>query len=197
MIAHMFARAANIRILLESPEPRYPPLGDPKQNSEDDLDFTILTGQGDKLMELTEFAPLQQHGPKFKDAPQEAPLIWPTPEVLITSRFLSKRFDHRESRPTTPARHSVAPIIIPLGAAWPPVDGQSEKRVLLSKRGSCFYRTARICHRCRVLRGGDCHLERHVEAKQKRPADVTEAIRARSGSLAVKPGPMVRNLALT
>jgi hypothetical protein len=123
MIAHMFARAANIRILLESPEPRYPPLGDPKQNSEDDLDFTILTGQGDKLMELTEFAPLQQHGPKFKDAPQEAPLIWPTPEVLITSRFLSKRFDHRESRPTTPARHSVAPIIIPLGAAWPPVDG--------------------------------------------------------------------------
>jgi hypothetical protein len=54
MIAHMFARTANIRILLESPEPRYPPFGDPEQNSENDIDFTILTGQGVKLMELTE-----------------------------------------------------------------------------------------------------------------------------------------------
>jgi hypothetical protein len=71
MIAEIFVHVANNRIDLESPEPRYAPFKDPKQNPENDIDFTILTGQGVKLMELTEFAPLKEHGPKHTDAPHQ------------------------------------------------------------------------------------------------------------------------------
>jgi hypothetical protein len=72
MIAEMFVRGANQLIMHESPEqPRYPPFSGLVQNDENDLDFTITTSLGVKLMDLAEFAPLDRHGPQFKDAPRQ------------------------------------------------------------------------------------------------------------------------------
>lgn len=72
MIAEMFVRAANQFIMLESPEqPPYPPFSNLIQNEENDLDFTITTSYGLKRMDLVEFAPLDKHGPHFKDAPRQ------------------------------------------------------------------------------------------------------------------------------
>jgi hypothetical protein len=71
MVANMFVRNANKLIMHESVEPlKYPPFRDLTQNDENDLDFTITISFGEqRLMELAEFAPLQAHGPEFKDAP--------------------------------------------------------------------------------------------------------------------------------
>jgi hypothetical protein len=70
MIAEMFARSASKTIMYES-QPPYGPFTPPLQNQENDLDVTITTAQGQKLMELVEFAPLQKYGPEFKDAPRQ------------------------------------------------------------------------------------------------------------------------------
>jgi hypothetical protein len=72
MIAQMFVRAANRSIMLESPEqPRYPPFSDLVPNEENDLDFVITTSRDVKRMDVAEFAPLDKHGPEFKDAPRQ------------------------------------------------------------------------------------------------------------------------------
>jgi len=72
MIAEMFVRAANRLIMYPSAEqPSYVPFSELIQNAENDVDFTINTGRGVKRLEVTEFAPLYQHGPRFEDAPRQ------------------------------------------------------------------------------------------------------------------------------
>lgn len=68
LIANLFVKGFDGYVASQS-EPSLAPFGPPQQNAEDDLDFTIESSQGVKLMELAEFAPLAVHGPKFSDAP--------------------------------------------------------------------------------------------------------------------------------
>ncbi|MGE4350717.1 MAG: hypothetical protein AB7E52_00845 [Bdellovibrionales bacterium] len=68
LIARLFVEGCR-RFVLSQSEPSLAPFGEPRQNAENDLDFTVATAQGEKLMELVEFAPLKQHGPRFCDAP--------------------------------------------------------------------------------------------------------------------------------
>jgi hypothetical protein len=71
-IARSFVEAANRRILGEcSAEPAYRPFGELRQNPENDLDFTLRTRCGDRLLELAEFAPLREYGPRFENVPSE------------------------------------------------------------------------------------------------------------------------------
>jgi hypothetical protein len=70
MIAEMFVEAAN-RSLAGASDPSLAPFGDLVQNPEDDLDFAVSTALGTRPMELAEFAPLREHGPRFGDAPLE------------------------------------------------------------------------------------------------------------------------------
>ena len=92
MLAEMFVRAANNRIDLESPGPRYAPFKDLVQNLEDDLDFTICTGQGKKLMDLTEFAPLKEHGPKHADAPRQ---LQPSAKKEFPLALVERKSNHQ------------------------------------------------------------------------------------------------------
>jgi len=70
MIADLFVRGANERIQSESAGDKYTPFGVAQPNKENDLDFTIATAVGTKLMELAEFAPLQEFGRGFENAPR-------------------------------------------------------------------------------------------------------------------------------
>ena len=48
------------------------PFSNLRSNSEDDLDFTVACGDGrDRLLELVEFAPLQELGVSYEDAPRQ------------------------------------------------------------------------------------------------------------------------------
>lgn len=47
------------------------PLTNLVQNPEDDLDFTVQTGLGPKLLELAEFAPLSDLGVRYDNAPRQ------------------------------------------------------------------------------------------------------------------------------
>lgn len=67
-VASLFVRAFSGYVAMQS-EPSFAPFGSPKQNEENHIDFTVATAQGQKLMELMEFAPLKQHGPNFTNAP--------------------------------------------------------------------------------------------------------------------------------
>jgi len=81
LIATLFVKAFDHYVANQS-EPSLAPFGEPKQNNEADLDFTVDTADGARLMELVEFAPLKEHGPKFADAPaaidpnDKAPLVY-------------------------------------------------------------------------------------------------------------------------
>lgn len=68
LIARLFVQSFDHYVAMES-EPSLAPFEEPQQNDENDLDFTVATVQGIKLMELAEFAPLQTHGPTFATAP--------------------------------------------------------------------------------------------------------------------------------
>lgn len=68
LIANLFVNAFDNWVANES-EPSLKPFGAPQQNQENDLDFTVETSLGSKLMELVEFAPLATHGPRFADVP--------------------------------------------------------------------------------------------------------------------------------
>ena len=47
------------------------PFSDPIRNAEDDLDFTVTTNDGSRLLELAEFAPLQDLRVGYSDAPRQ------------------------------------------------------------------------------------------------------------------------------
>lgn len=68
LIAELFVKAFERWVATES-EPTIAPFGQPQQNEEDDLDFTIESSVGPMQMELAEFAPLTVFGPRFADAP--------------------------------------------------------------------------------------------------------------------------------
>lgn len=68
LIARLFVEGFDQYVAMQS-EPSLAPFGSPKQNEESDLDFTVMTTQGERLMELAEFAPLATHGPNFANAP--------------------------------------------------------------------------------------------------------------------------------
>jgi len=66
MIAGLFIRNAG-RMPLQ-----LAPFSDLERNREDDLDFSITCGDGQKrLFELAEFAPLQELGVSYRDAPRQ------------------------------------------------------------------------------------------------------------------------------
>lgn len=67
MVARLFVNAANQSSIPMSP---LRPISGLVQNSEDDLDFTIQTAIGPKLMELTEFAPLKRLKADYANAPR-------------------------------------------------------------------------------------------------------------------------------
>jgi len=68
LVASLFVKAFERWVAGQS-EPSLAPFGEPVQNDENDLDFTVETALGAMRMELTEFAPLREHGPRFADAP--------------------------------------------------------------------------------------------------------------------------------
>lgn len=70
LIANLFVAAFERYVAMQS-DPTFAPFGQPVQNDENHLDFTVVTSQGQKLMELAEFAPLHEYGPKFENAPKE------------------------------------------------------------------------------------------------------------------------------
>src|SRR5262249_9175101 len=72
LIANLFAKSFDQYVAGQS-EPSLAPFSDLAQNHEADLDFTVQSSQGQKLLELAEFAPLQAHGPTFADAPKSLP----------------------------------------------------------------------------------------------------------------------------
>ncbi len=70
LVARLFVEASEKSIRGES-EPTLKPFYNLKQNSENDLDFSVQTAAGQKLMELAEFAPLRSFGPTFSSAPTQ------------------------------------------------------------------------------------------------------------------------------
>ena len=67
MIATMFVEhAGRIPIGLA-------PFSDLRPNDENDLDFTVATNDGDRLLELAEFAPLAELKAKYESAPKNIP----------------------------------------------------------------------------------------------------------------------------
>jgi len=69
LIANLFL-GSFVRYVARQSEPSLSPFSDLKRNDESDLDFTVQTSEGAKLLELAEFAPLQSHGPTFASAPK-------------------------------------------------------------------------------------------------------------------------------
>lgn len=67
-VADVIANASSHAVSGES-DPSWMPIEIAAQNSEADLDFTINTAAGKKLMELVEFAPISEFGRSFSDAP--------------------------------------------------------------------------------------------------------------------------------
>ena len=91
LIADLFVKAFDHFVLAQS-EPLLAPFGAPKQNAENDLDFTVTTADGEKLMELAEFAPLQEHGPKFENAPNA---IDPREKAPLALRLIELKSAHQ------------------------------------------------------------------------------------------------------
>lgn len=60
----------NTKLIKEESDPSLRPFSGLVQNAENDLDFTINTPEGRKLLELAEFAPLKEFGPRFENAPR-------------------------------------------------------------------------------------------------------------------------------
>ena len=69
LVAKLFVNAFDEWVATES-APSLAPFGQPKQNQENDIDFSVETSVGPMLMELAEFAPLEVYGPRFEDAPK-------------------------------------------------------------------------------------------------------------------------------
>lgn len=57
------------KLIKQESRPSLRPLSELVQNDENDLDFTVSTAEGPKLLELAEFAPLKEFGPRFEEAP--------------------------------------------------------------------------------------------------------------------------------
>jgi len=87
LIADLFVKACAQGVATES-QPSLAPFGRPRQNDEYDLDFTIETRNGDMLLELVEFAPLQVHGPSFEHVPKS---LEPREKAELALEFVRKK----------------------------------------------------------------------------------------------------------
>lgn len=91
LVARLFVKAFDGWVASES-EPSFKPFDEPEQNAENDLDFTIGTSRGEKLMELVEFAPLGTHGPQFTNAPLS---VGPKEKAQLACEAVQKKSDHQ------------------------------------------------------------------------------------------------------
>lgn len=91
LIARLFIEGFSRWVAMES-EPSLAPFGSLQQNEEDNLDFTVVTAQGEKLMELVEFAPLKEHGPRFSDAP---PALEPREKAALAVHRVNEKSAHQ------------------------------------------------------------------------------------------------------
>jgi hypothetical protein len=91
LIANLFVKGFEEWVATES-KPSLRPFGAPRQNEENDLDFTVSTGLGDMLMELAEFAPLDEHGPKFESAPKS---LAPKEKAELAASLVQKKSIHQ------------------------------------------------------------------------------------------------------
>ncbi|AZV21996.1 MAG: hypothetical protein E5Y74_24320 [Mesorhizobium sp.] len=91
MIARLFVKGFEIYVQMQS-EPSWAPFGKPKQNLENDIDFTVMTSQGEKLMELAEFAPLKSHGGTFANAPKK---IDPKEKTELALSLIQEKSAHQ------------------------------------------------------------------------------------------------------
>lgn len=91
LVADLFVNGFERWVATES-EPSLKPFGAPVQNEENDLDFTVPTNLGEMLMELAEFAPLAEHGPKFESAPPSLP---PKEKGALATALVSKKSGHQ------------------------------------------------------------------------------------------------------
>lgn len=91
LIAKLFVQAFDRWVATES-DPTFAPFGEPEQNEENDLDFTVDTSVGSMKMELAEFAPLSDFGPRFADAP---PSLHPREKAEHAIRLVEKKSAHQ------------------------------------------------------------------------------------------------------
>ena len=91
LVAELFVGGFERWVAMQS-EPSLAPFGKPSQNPENDLDFVIETAAGTKLMELTEFAPLADHGPTFADAPKE---MSPNEKAPLAAQLIRMKSQHQ------------------------------------------------------------------------------------------------------
>jgi len=96
LVAGLFVKAFDRWVAGQS-EPSLAPFGEPVQNDENDLDFTLETTLGAMRMELAEFAPLTEHGPRFADAPTS---LQPREKAALALELVVMKSDHQggESR---------------------------------------------------------------------------------------------------
>lgn len=91
LIAKLFVEGFANWVAMQS-EPSLAPFGTPVQNPENDLDFKVSTADGEKLMELAEFAPLDIHGPRFENAP---PSLQPREKAELALKLIRSKSDHQ------------------------------------------------------------------------------------------------------
>ena len=91
LVAGLFVKAFDQWVAGQS-EPSLAPFGKPAQNEENDLDFTVDTALGAMRMELAEFAPLKEHGPRFADAP---PSLQPPEKAALALELVGMKSDHQ------------------------------------------------------------------------------------------------------
>jgi len=87
LIAELFIGGFGGLVAMQS-DPSLAPFGKLTQNPEKDLDFTVETAVGTKLMELAEFAPLTQYGPTFADAPTQ---LSPTAKASLACQLIRRK----------------------------------------------------------------------------------------------------------
>lgn len=90
-VAKLFVDAFGNWVATES-DPSLKPFSDLIQSPENDLDFSVTASRGPMSMELAEFAPLQEHGPKFDDSPGS---IDPIEKATLALSLVRKKSDHQ------------------------------------------------------------------------------------------------------
>lgn len=91
LIAKLFVGGFGNWVAMES-EPSLAPFGEPIQNAENDLDFTISTSEGPMLMELAEFAPLKALMTTFQAAPKS---MHPTVKAPLALDLIAEKSAHQ------------------------------------------------------------------------------------------------------
>lgn len=96
LVAEAFA-AQSDRFILQESEPTFRPFTNLKHNPENDLDFTIQTPHGPRLLELAEIAPLKEFG-SFESVPSDIP-------ASRTVKFALELIGRKSAHQGGPNRH--------------------------------------------------------------------------------------------